>query len=864
MTIDFEKINAAALANLESLCCEYLTGKRKGRNFVALNPTRADGSLGSFQIHLDRGNWIDFAINDAKGGDPISLFAYIWGCSQGDSAKKLDARLNAGGLTQKAEVMSGGFGSSDSSEWEPLPYADTNDRPEFKHRVWGNPVLKTEYRDDQGRLVGYVARYEGSDGKDTIPITFCRHKKTLLCYWKWKGFATPRPLWQSDKIAAAKDGSPILIVEGEKCAESAQKLLNIIVTCWAGGTNAIDHVNFDILKRHKVFFWCDNDAPGIKCAEKLKSKYPHFEIVYPDITKPQGYDIADYIENEKWTSTEIKEFIKTRDQRKPDLIQVQEKTTEPEKPKNTETDNREPETGNYDDSESEPFVILGKDNDKNYCYYSKDDCHIHTWTATNHSKNNFMQLANWDYWSERFEGNTTAISNYLIKSCQKKGIFDTQNIRGRGVWMDNYKTLYHAGGYLFVEGKRISLDALKSKYIYEAKSNIEPETAKPLSTEHASKLIEICEMLNFSNDLDRYLLPGWIAIASICGVLPWRPHIWVTGASGSGKTWITENLVHRIVGKTALMVQGNTTEAGIRQTLQSDARPIIIDEAESQDQNAIKRMQSIMELARQASSPAGGKIIKGSASGASIEYDIRSCFYFSSIGVSAKYKADLSRISILQLKKNISPTAAKDFEELENFYKETFAHDWMADGLRARSFLLAPDIAQNAKILSEATRVILGSRGGDQYGALLAGTYSLRSDKVLTMDEAKEWISTYDWGNYIEDEHDTDEHQALSILLESIIRHEFNDGSSSARSIAELVADDTEIAQTTLARHGIRYIDGSLFVANSHEQLKKIFANTQFAEKWKDQLLRIKGAESVSGCRFGNIIKRSVKIPYSI
>ena len=108
--IDFEKINQVALANLESLCCEYLTGKRNGRNFVALNPTRADGSLGSFQISLDKGNWIDFANGD-KGGDPIALMAYIWGCSQGDSAKKLITRLNAGGLDKVAEVMTGGFNS---------------------------------------------------------------------------------------------------------------------------------------------------------------------------------------------------------------------------------------------------------------------------------------------------------------------------------------------------------------------------------------------------------------------------------------------------------------------------------------------------------------------------------------------------------------------------------------------------------------------------------------------------------------------------------------------------------------------------------------------------------------------------------
>jgi hypothetical protein len=55
-------------------------GKWRGREWVALNPTRDDRNLGSFLINCINGKWQDFAIG--KGGnDLIGLTAYIKGIS---------------------------------------------------------------------------------------------------------------------------------------------------------------------------------------------------------------------------------------------------------------------------------------------------------------------------------------------------------------------------------------------------------------------------------------------------------------------------------------------------------------------------------------------------------------------------------------------------------------------------------------------------------------------------------------------------------------------------------------------------------------------------------------------------------------
>jgi len=87
--VDFSAINAAANRALPLILMRWLPdGKRQGREFVAKNPTRADGRPGSFSINLVSGKWSDFATGD-RGGDPISLAAYLFGLSQVDAARRV-------------------------------------------------------------------------------------------------------------------------------------------------------------------------------------------------------------------------------------------------------------------------------------------------------------------------------------------------------------------------------------------------------------------------------------------------------------------------------------------------------------------------------------------------------------------------------------------------------------------------------------------------------------------------------------------------------------------------------------------------------------------------------------------------------
>ncbi len=94
--IDFERVNDAALAALPSLVARWLPdGRVQGREYVALNPTRVDKRSGSFRVNLRTGKWADFATGD-KGGDVVSLAAYLSTTGQAEAARNLGRMLGVG------------------------------------------------------------------------------------------------------------------------------------------------------------------------------------------------------------------------------------------------------------------------------------------------------------------------------------------------------------------------------------------------------------------------------------------------------------------------------------------------------------------------------------------------------------------------------------------------------------------------------------------------------------------------------------------------------------------------------------------------------------------------------------------------
>jgi len=846
MNHNFDELNQKAIPHIESICRElFPAGRKSGKEFKIGSITGEPGS--SLSINTQTGVWSDFATGDK--GNILRLVEY---------ARNLEIQSAADWLADRVGAIKPAP-EPKKAEWTPQPFAPAPADEMHFVKKGKKPSFVWSYRDAESRIVGYILRYDTAAGKDILPLTWCKSASGLNA-WQFKAMRDPRPLFNLPAIISSNE--PVVIVEGEKAATAVIEA-GWVATTWAGGASSYAKTDWEPLRGRDCVIWGDNDKPGQVAAEsiaaRLKGICASISIVVPPIDAESGWDAADA------TPEEIGELLCGA---KMDVVADTQPFSTP-----------------GDRIGGMPFRLLGCDGDL-FFYMPDKSQQIVSLAASAHGKANLMRLAPLQTWEELFPGRSGTdwdmAVNALIQLSQSMPIFDPRRIRGRGCWLDGNDIIYHAGDRLIVNGTDVEIPKYNSskRSIYHGALRIEHESSVIASNTNAARLIELCDMLSWEKPISGKLLAGWLALAPIGGALRWRPHLWVTGPSGSGKSWIVSNVIQPLVGDAALHVQGATSEAGIRGNLGSDSLPVVFDEAESEDKAAQMRFENILNLARQSSTETGAGIVKGTASGGSVTYLIRSAFCFASIGVAAVKKSDISRISILQLKKNMGRAAAEHFDNVVELWKKTIGDDKYAEQIRARSVKMAATIRANCEIFARVAVDFTGDkRSADQVGTLLAGAFSLTSTKVVSESVALEFMQRQDWSGFKSEDVDNDEHQCLAHLCASTIRFDVA-GVNYARTIAEVVADiqvdplSNDDAGTlmrqkdranALQRHGIRYCSESkgIFVANNHPALEQIFGSTAWGSaKWKHHLERVNGAKRHGVVAFGaQVRQRCVWIP---
>ena len=504
-----------------------------------------------------------------------------------------------------------------------------------------------------------------------------------------------------------------------------------------------------------------------------------------------------------------------------------------------------------------PFEFLGYNQGKHY-YKPKASSQVIELNTSAHTKLGLMSLSSsMEFWKNRFTINDKldwdeAIC-WMFTQSHRKGVFDAERIRGRGAWLDAGRVIFHLGERLLIDNKERKIaDGIKSYYIYQHGKPLLGPSDQPMSDDDACKILSLAQKFSFTDPTSAYFLVGWLAIAPVCGGLKWRPHIWVTGGKGCGKTTILNSFMKPLLGQIYRSATGGTTEPGLRAALRSDAIPVLFDEFEQNDAQDKQNMQNVLAMARVASSE-GGKIIKGSAGGGEAnQYEIRSMFCVSSINVGLVQGADKDRFCLLSLERGNN-----DWLEIESDIAELCTEE-NGRNLVARTLNQLPTIRENAKIFAKVLAKKNGQRYGDQHGTLLAGAFSLQidSDHVITEEEAHaycEEIGCFDPSRQ-KDARDADEESCLALILESMIPIQggkritvLNLIESLYRPTAGKIDGCEETADQVLGRYGIKCTPSHLAVANQNTNLEKLIANSQWASgSHKIALKRIKGAESSS------------------
>jgi putative DNA primase/helicase len=400
--IDFGRLAAALLSRVDEFVQRWLPNgvERNGRWYIG----DFDGNPGeSANVNLRTGQWIDNGAPDQDvGGDLISLYARIRNLSNGEAARELIAEL--GWERQAARPVQtparsaatqhpgerpapapdlapddGGPPPDDGPPAEPgavpahrarterwlsvLPVpkhapVPTRFRHGFKDRTQDRWVefeaVRTWEYAFEGERFGYVARFErvnskGETVKDTLPLTWCQdlQDERGSQRWHWKQWAAPRPLYVPATLLSGTPADvPVVIVEGEKCAEAGHQLLGheFDFVSWPGGCKAWAMARWGWLMGRTVYLWPDADAqrqrltreerdsgvlatskpvmplerqPGYQAMVGIGSLLlaQHGCTVYmlpmkAPGARPDGWDIADAIA-QGWDAAKVRDYIRS-------------------------------------------------------------------------------------------------------------------------------------------------------------------------------------------------------------------------------------------------------------------------------------------------------------------------------------------------------------------------------------------------------------------------------------------------------------------------------------------------------------------------------------------------------------------------
>jgi hypothetical protein len=415
---------------------------------------------------------------------------------------------------------------------------------------------------------------------------------------------------------------------------------------------------------------------------------------------------------------------------------------------------KKPEPPRENSGELVQIKCLGVDDTQRYWYQSSITSMVVPLPVQQHNEKGFYSIiANEDFWKSNYGTETKKgfVTDWkwaavdMMSKCQDVGSYDPVEVRGTGVWVDkNYnedkkRVVVHLGKSLLVGNQIVKLTEWNGEFNYEPKSKI-IRTVKYAQEDRSAALKDIINRLPIESKIDRVLLLGALIIGPICGALSWRPHIWLIGEAGSGKSTIMDKIVKRMWGPPGgLIVEGGSTEAGVRQKIKNNAVPVIIDEMEGMGQKDIERIQAIISTVRSSSSDNDAEVLKGTTTGKGVAFRVKSMFMLGSISHSLKHNQDKDRFSVIRAIKSephqeVWPQFEKDIEEL---LTEEYAL-----AMFYRTIKMIPIIKKNIENL-KLIMVEDGNsrRWADQHAPLIGGALSVGKDEPLSMQDL---IDTYD------------------------------------------------------------------------------------------------------------------------
>lgn len=481
--------------------------KQSGDELFVYNPMRADKHVGSFCINLKTGIWIDNA--NGSGGDLIDLVSIKNNLTKKEAAELI---LNLAGKNHVKENIP--EKKEKPASKTPIP---SNLEPKLQNyvsaewavKLWGKYTAIYHYKNIDNEWIFSCARYESENSKEIIPFYYTVENKFKAGLPK----IDKLPLYGSQDV---NFGLKFLIVEGEKCADI--EVSGYVVLTWCGGTNKTKLSDWSILQNRDITIWPDNDDVGIKSANNIKKYLPQAKILKIE-NKREKWDIVNAHEE----GINIPEFIKSCEY-----------------------------------LSGLPFQFLGFDRHNYYIMPKNKNITIAIKMGDSTMKNMLMEIAPKNFWFEKFgttdEDGVKKIDlqrafEWFREKNDKKGMFNSEDILGIGAYYDNEDIVINTGRDIINRrtGKIDYCNYVGEKTYCRSKLHLKI-IDKPWDAEDGLNFLKQLKTFNFEREIDYVSIIGYAALSSFASILKQRPHVWITGKRGIGKSTLLLDLLRPVLG----------------------------------------------------------------------------------------------------------------------------------------------------------------------------------------------------------------------------------------------------------------------------------------------------------------------------
>lgn len=325
---------------------------------------------------------------------------------------------------------------------------------------------------------------------------------------------------------------------------------------------------------------------------------------------------------------------------------------------------------------------------------------------------------------------------------------------------------------------------------------------------------------------------GWLVTSLIGGALPFRPMLWMTAPSETGKTFVLEWIVQRFFGDLVSDL-ASATEAGMAAIAEDSALPCFLDEFEPMKGNE-QRVKGILSLMRIATSGDSARIRGTSTGGVTITRP-RFSLLLSSVDRPELEPQDKNRITPIRLAK----VGVDDWPAVRKAI--------LAATSRERSEVIHTYIIRNTlrivrkvqELEDKLTGEGMSSRTAQIRAALTAGVW------LLSGAEAE---VTYP----VRDRTEVDLYAPVSALFSALVRF---GPQKDEKTLAEVLHHawfdhegkfigpagnvNSEPSLEVAQRYGFRFIDAdTLWMARRHDPIRRLMERTPHANLDIDEYVR--------------------------